>query len=56
MTAINARVCESQYEPVARAARDAGWEFIGHSYRQGALHVIPNQAEAIRQAFDVMML
>src|SRR5262249_28538219 len=53
-TAINARVCECQYEPVARAMRDEGWEFMGHGYRQGAMHIIPNQAEAIERTFRVI--
>jgi len=53
-TAINARVCECQYEPVARAMKEAGWEFMGHSYRQGAMHIIPDQAEAIQRTFDVI--
>jgi hypothetical protein len=29
---INARVCED-YDRVAAQARDAGWEFMGHSWR-----------------------
>jgi peptidoglycan/xylan/chitin deacetylase (PgdA/CDA1 family) len=53
-TAINARVCEYQYEPVARAMRDAGWEFMGHGYRQRAMHVTPNQAEVIKKTYDVI--
>src|ERR1051326_4537638 len=31
---INARVCED-YERVARAAHQAGWEFMGHAYEIG---------------------
>src|SRR5437868_9133344 len=31
--AINARVCE-EYPRVAQACKDAGWEFMGHSFEQ----------------------
>ena len=31
---INARVC-TDYSRVAAACRDAGWEFMGHSWEQG---------------------
>jgi peptidoglycan/xylan/chitin deacetylase (PgdA/CDA1 family) len=53
-TAINARVCEGAGEPVARAMRDAGWEFMGHGYAQQALHTVPDQRESIRRAFNVL--
>jgi allantoinase len=53
-TAINARVCEYQYEPVARAMRDAGWNFMGHSYRQGTVHTLADQNAVIRQTFNVL--
>ena len=52
-TAINARVCES-YEPVARAMLDAGWEFMGHGVIQGAMHLLPDQRAAIRQAIQLL--
>jgi len=48
-TAINAHVCTS-YEPVARAMLDAGWEFMGHGVKQGAMHLLPDQRAAIREA------
>ena len=51
-TAINANVCRS-YEPVARAMLDAGWEFMGHGVKQGALHLVPDQREAIRTAVRI---
>jgi peptidoglycan/xylan/chitin deacetylase (PgdA/CDA1 family) len=50
-TAINARVCES-YPPVAQAMLDAGWEFMGHGVVQGAMHLLPDQRAAIRDAVD----
>jgi peptidoglycan/xylan/chitin deacetylase (PgdA/CDA1 family) len=52
-TAINAQVCES-YERVAGAMRDAGWEFMGHGVVQGALHLLPDQRAAIRQAIELL--
>jgi len=52
-TSINAQVCES-YEPVARAMLDAGWEFMGHGVRQGAVHLLPDQRAAIREAVDTL--
>jgi len=52
-TAINAHVCES-YEPVARAMLEAGWEFMGHGVRQGAMHLLPDQRGAIREAVQML--
>ena len=52
-TAINAHVVQS-YEPVARAMLDAGWEFMGHGVRQGAMHLLPDQYSAIREAIDIL--
>ena len=46
---INARVC-LDYPRVARAARDAGWEFMGHSYDQRPIHLEPDQAGMIRRS------
>jgi len=34
---INARVC-IDYPRVAQACKDAGWEFMGHSFEQGPIH------------------
>src|SRR5262249_10344861 len=50
---INARVC-LDYRPVANAARDAGWEFMGHSYDQRPIHLEPNQDGMIRQSVKVL--
>ncbi|HET7340310.1 MAG TPA: polysaccharide deacetylase family protein [Methylomirabilota bacterium] len=52
-TAINASVCRS-YPRVAQAMLDAGWEFMGHGVRQGALHLLPDQRAAIREAVDIV--
>lgn len=48
---INARVVED-YERVAAEARDAGWEFMGHSWEQGPIHKEPDQAAMIRRSMD----
>jgi peptidoglycan/xylan/chitin deacetylase (PgdA/CDA1 family) len=52
-TAINAHVVEA-YEPVARAMREAGWEFMGHGFVQGAMHLLPDQRAAIRQSVELL--
>lgn len=44
--AINGIVCRS-YERVARAALDAGWEFMGHGFVQGPMHALADQDRAI---------
>ena len=50
---INARVC-LDYPRVAKAARDSGWEFMGHSYDQRPIHTEPDQAAMIRQSVKVL--
>jgi len=50
---VNARVC-LDYPRVAQAARDAGWEFMGHSYDQRPIHFEPNQRAMIRRAVRVI--
>ncbi len=51
--AINARVC-LDYERVARAALDRGWEFMGHSYDQRPIHTEPDQRATIQKAVKVI--
>lgn len=51
--AINGSVCRS-YPRVAEAAREAGWEFMGHGFRQGPMHRLPDQRAAIRQTIDTI--
>src|SRR3954467_12660414 len=48
---INARVVED-YERVAAQARDAGWEFMGHSWEQGPTHKEPDQKAMIWRSMD----
>jgi allantoinase len=51
--AINASVCLS-YPRVAEAARDASWEFMGHSFVQKPLHAVPDQREVIRKSVETL--
>ena len=44
-------VCRS-YPRVAGAARDAGWEFMGHGFIQGPMHHVEDQRAAIRDTID----
>src|SRR6201981_697434 len=50
---INARVCE-EYERVARAAREAGWEFMGHAWEQLPIHNVEDQARMISKSLDTL--
>ena len=50
---INARVCED-YERVAAAARDAGWEFMGHVWDQMPIHRIEDQRAVIHRSLDTL--
>lgn len=50
---INARVC-IDYPRVAQAAKDAGWEFMGHSYDQQPIHVEKDQAGMIKRSCEVI--
>jgi peptidoglycan/xylan/chitin deacetylase (PgdA/CDA1 family) len=52
-TSINAAVCES-YPRVAGAMLDAGWEFMGHGVRQGAMQLLPDQRAAIRESVEIL--
>jgi len=42
------------YPRVARAARDAGWEFMGHGWRQMATHLVEDQRAMIRATIDTL--
>jgi allantoinase len=50
---INAGVC-LDYPRVAGAARDAGWEFMGHSFVQMAIHQIEDQPALIRKSLETL--
>jgi peptidoglycan/xylan/chitin deacetylase (PgdA/CDA1 family) len=49
--AINARVCVD-YPRVAKACKEAGWEFMGHSYEQGPIHREEDQPGMIKRSLD----
>jgi allantoinase len=51
--AVNASVCLS-YPRLAKAALLAGWEFMGHGYRQRALHLEEDQRAAIRSSIETI--
>ena len=50
---INARVCVD-YPRVAQACRDAGWEFMGHSYEQGPIHNERDQPAMIARSMGIL--
>jgi len=45
--AVNGSACRV-YERACAAARDAGWEFLGHGFVQKPMHRLADQAAAIR--------
>lgn len=51
--AINGHVCES-YPRIAKAALDAGWEFMGHGFVQGPMHKLEDQRRAIRNTIETI--
>ena len=46
--ALNGSVCTS-YPRVAKAALDAGWEFMGHGFVQRPMHHLENQKKEIQE-------
>lgn len=52
--AVNGKVIESEYEPVPRAIRKAGWNFMGHGYHQRPVHLLEDQLADIRRTFGVI--
>jgi allantoinase len=51
--ALNGNVCRS-YPRIADAARDAGWEFMGHGFVQQPMHSLEDQRGAIAAAVDTI--
>ena len=51
--ALNGMVCEA-YPRIAKAAFDAGWEFMGHGYVQGPMHKLKDQRDAIKRTINVI--
>ena len=51
--AVNGSAC-SVYREACEAARDAGWEFMGHGFVQRPMHKVQDQASAIRDTIAVI--
>ena len=51
--AINASVCLS-YPRVPAAAREAGWEFMGHNFVQMPIHQVDDQRAMIQKSLDTI--
>ncbi len=52
--AINGKAI-STYEPIARAAHERGWEFIGHGFGQKNMQKVPDEREDIRKTRDAIV-
>ena len=42
------------YDPIARAARDRGWEFIGHGFSQKNMQKVADEREDIRKTTEAI--
>jgi allantoinase len=51
--ALNGSTCK-QYLAACEAARDAGWEFMGHGFVQKPMHRVEDQAASIRQTMEAI--
>jgi hypothetical protein len=51
--AINGKAIAT-YEPIARAALDRGWEFMGHGFGQKNMQKVPDEREDIRKTADAI--
>ena len=51
--AINGSAIQA-YEPIARAALDRGWEFIGHGFTQKNMQKVPDERADIRKTTDAI--
>jgi len=51
--ALNGSVC-AQYPQVCAAARDAGWDFMGHGLIQRPMHKVDDQRAAIRDTMQAI--
>ncbi len=49
----NGHVCEA-YPQIAQSAKDSGWEFMGHGYKQIPMHSLDNQQAHIKQTVDTI--
>ena len=51
--AANGAVCTS-YPRIVEAALQADWEIMGHGYRQGPMHAVDDQRQAIRDTIEAI--
>jgi len=51
--AINGKAIGA-YEPIARAARERNWEFIGHGFGQKNMQKVPDEREDIRKTAEAI--
>ena len=51
--ALNGTVCRV-YERACAAARDAGWEFMGHGFVQRPMHKVDDQLASIKDTIDII--
>jgi peptidoglycan/xylan/chitin deacetylase (PgdA/CDA1 family) len=51
--ALNGSVCEL-YPEICAAARDAGWDFMGHGFVQRPMHKVEDQRAAIGQTIEAI--
>jgi peptidoglycan/xylan/chitin deacetylase (PgdA/CDA1 family) len=51
--AINGVVCRN-YPRIAQAAKDAGWEFMGHGWQQQPMHKVEDQRAAVRDTIEAI--
>lgn len=51
--AVNGHAIEV-YEEACAAAREAGWEFLGHGWTQRPMHSVEDQPEAIRKTIEAI--
>jgi allantoinase len=51
--AINGIVCRN-YPRIAHAARDAGWEFMGHGWLQSPMHKVEDQLASISDTIEAI--
>jgi allantoinase len=51
--AINGIVCRN-YPRIADAARDAGWEFMGHGWLQSPMHKVEDQCASIKETIEAI--
>lgn len=51
--AVNGSACDV-YRRACEAARDAGWDFVGHGYLQGPMHKVEDQKKAIDDTIEAI--